>query len=277
MFSAHDTRSILHRLTLGLALLALPTAALAADGFARSSGTLRAGAGSDYPAIMRISSGTSLDVIGCVSRYSWCDVAVDGERGWFPGSRIGFLRDGRRVYLSDGGSALGLTILTFGMADYWGSHYSERPWYNERRWWRGHGPMPPRPPHRPGEVGGPEPAPPHAVPPGTNAGHPPLHTKPIGEVKPPVHKVEPPKVRTPRPIVKPIRKAPPGALRADPPRNLGGGTHVQAPPRQMKRPQAQPRQMQRPQMQQRQMQRPQAPQRQMRQGGGQRLLPPAGH
>ncbi len=204
-----NTRSLLRGLTTGLALLALPTAVFAADGFARSSGTLRAGAGSNYPAVMRISAGTSLDVVGCLSRYTWCDVAVDGERGWFPGKRIGVLRDGRRVYLSDGGARLGLTILSFGMADYWGSHYSGRPWYNERRWWGGRGPIPP--PHRPGDIGGPPqhaippggagnpmihtppsapPAPPHAMPPG-GAGNPMIHTPPIKsprvQMKPPAH------------------------------------------------------------------------------------------
>ena len=241
-----NTSSILRGLTLGLALLALPTAALAADGFARSSGTLRAGAGSDYPAVMRVASGTSLDVIGCLARHSWCDVAVDGERGWFPGSRIGFLRDGRRVYLSDGGGMLGLTILTFGMADYWGSHYSGRPWYNERRWWRRHGPMPPHLVRNPREVGGPEPAPRHAAPPGTNVGRPVVKTKPIGEVRPRLRNAEPPKVRAPRPVAKPIRQAPRNVMRANPPRNLGGSNRVRA------------------------------PQNRMQQGGGQRLMPPAG-
>ncbi|MCE1236087.1 MAG: SH3 domain-containing protein [Hyphomicrobiales bacterium] len=249
-----NTRSILRGLTMGLALLTLPSAALAADGFARSSGTLRAGAGSDYPAVMRVSAGTELDVIGCLRRYTWCDVAVDGERGWFPGRRIGFLRDGRRVYLSDGGAALGLAILSFGMADYWGSHYAERPWYNERRWWRRHGPMPPHlanPPRigRPGQmpprygntpprVGGPEPMPP-------NVGSPVPRTMRIDAVKPgePVVKsqdriVEPPKVRAPQ-----------GVMRSDPPRNVGRTDRLQ-----------------RPQMQQRQ-----APQ-----GDGQLPMPPAG-
>ncbi len=200
-----NTRSILRGLTLGLALLALPTAALAADGFARSSGTLRAGAGTDYPAIMRVARGSSLDIIGCITRYSWCDVAVAGERGWFPGRNIGILRDGRRVYLSDGGAMLGLTILTFGMADYWGTHYSGRPWYNDRRYWRRHGPLPPhliRPP-RPGAQS-------PVIPPRANA-----------TVKPGDRAVAPPKARAPRAVAKPIKRAPRKVIRANPQRNPG--------------------------------------------------------
>ncbi|MDK9696274.1 MAG: SH3 domain-containing protein [Siculibacillus sp.] len=237
-----NTRSILRGLTMGLALLALPTAALAADGFARSSGTLRAGAGSDYPAVMRVSAGTGLDVIGCISRYTWCDVAVDGERGWFPGRRIGFLRDGRRVYLSDGGAALGLTILSFGMADYWGNHYSGRPWYNEPRWWRGHGPMPPHLGNPP-RIGGPEPMPPRpdkpprvrnpeTLPP--NVGSPGPRINPTGVVKPRDRIVAPSKVRVPHPVTKPIRQAPQGVIGADPPRNVGGSDRRSRPQMQLR-------------------------------------------
>lgn len=257
------TRSILRGLTIGLALLALPTAALATDGFARSSATLRAGAGSDYPAIMRVSAGTDLDVIGCISRYTWCDVAVDGERGWFPGRRIGFLRDGRRVYLSDGGAALGLTILSFGMADYWGSHYSGRPWYNERRWWRGHGPMPQHLSDRP-QIGGPGQMPPRfgnqprvggPEPMRPNVGSPGPRTKRIDMMNPRERNVEQPRVRAPNAAARPIRQDPQRVMRADPPHNVGRADRLQ-----------------RPQMQQR----PQKQQRQAPQGDGQRPIPSIG-
>lgn len=138
-----QTRSIFRGLTFALCVLALPASVSAAEGFARRSGILRAGAGTDYPSIARIAEGTSLEVHGCTRRYSWCDVDAEGERGWFPGSRIDFARDGRRIRLSEGAAAIGLSILSFGMADYWSSHYADRPFYGERRWWRGHGAMPP--------------------------------------------------------------------------------------------------------------------------------------
>lgn len=205
MQQTHKMLSLLRGLAMGIALLALPTAALAADGFARSSGTLRAGAGSDYPAVMRVHAGTGLDVVGCIRRYTWCDVAVDGERGWFPGRRIGFLRDGRRVYLSDGGATFGLTILSFGMADYWGSHYSQRPWYNERRWWRGHGPMPPHVRAR-----GP-------------------HAKSIDRVTPRMRPAEPPRVRAKPPAASPIHRKPSGVVHAKPPRHVGRTDRLRRP------------------------------------------------
>ncbi|MBV5262505.1 SH3 domain-containing protein [Pinisolibacter aquiterrae] len=138
-----QTRSIFRGLTFALCVLALPASVSAAEGFARRSGVLRAGAGTDYPSITRVSKGTSLEVYGCTRRYSWCDVDAEGERGWFPGARIDFAQDGRRIPLSEGAAAIGLSILSFGMADYWSSHYSDRSFYGERRWWRGHGATPP--------------------------------------------------------------------------------------------------------------------------------------
>lgn len=190
------TRSILPGLTMGLALLALPSAAFATDGFARSTSTLRAGAGSNYPAVMRVAAGTELDVIGCLRRYSWCDVSVGGERGWFPGSRIGFLRDGRRLSPSDGGAALGLAILSFGMADYWGNHYSNRPFYNERRWWRGHGAMPGRDGGPLGEIGRSP----------RDPGRSPIdQARPTPRVEPPVVQDRAPVVQIPRALREPTR------------------------------------------------------------------------
>ncbi|TBW40375.1 hypothetical protein EYW49_04105 [Siculibacillus lacustris] len=137
-------RSTISAITLILATLALPAAASAAEGWARSSGTLRAGPQSDYPAIARVARGDSLDVYGCLRGRTWCDVSIDGDRGWFPGSRIELAGEGRRIRISDPAAAMfGLSILSFGMADYWGSHYEDRSFYRNDRYWRGHGGRPP--------------------------------------------------------------------------------------------------------------------------------------
>ncbi|MDR3494992.1 MAG: SH3 domain-containing protein [Ancalomicrobiaceae bacterium] len=139
-------RTMISAITLAFAILAVPGEAAAADGWARASGTLRAGPDSDYPAITYVDRGASLDIFGCLSRYDWCDVAVDGERGWFPGSRIELLSDGRRVHITRSTAAvIGLSILSFGMADYWANHYEQRPFYHNNRYWRRHGIRPPQP------------------------------------------------------------------------------------------------------------------------------------
>ena len=179
-------RSIIAGLTLGIAALAMPASAHAAEGFARSSGSLRAGPGGQYPAIVYVRRGTPLEVYGCISRYSWCDVSADGERGWFPGSRISFMRDGRAYPLGAMATILGLSILTFELNDYWGNYYMNRPWYDEPRW-RRHRHLPPPPPggHFPPPPGGhfPPPPGPH-FPPKPHVIQPQPHFQPPGIHKP---------------------------------------------------------------------------------------------
>ncbi len=127
-------RSLLPTLTLAAAVLAFPAIATAAEGVARSSTSLRAGPGTDYPRVAGVTRGESLEIHGCLARASWCDVSADGERGWMSGGRIDFLSSGRRTHLSGNLSRFGLSILTFGQDDYWGAHYQGRPWVGDRRW-----------------------------------------------------------------------------------------------------------------------------------------------
>ncbi len=154
-----------------IAFMAVGTlAAEAADGFARSSGVLRAGPGTDYPVVDSVSRGDDLEIFGCTAGYRWCDVVVDDNRGWFPGSRIAFLRDGDTVLLPEIAVTLGIGIIGFEFYDYWGRYYPDRPFYHNPRWWRGHGPIPPG--HGPFPPGNNPPPPPHNPPP------PPPHNPP---------------------------------------------------------------------------------------------------
>ena len=116
-----------------VAMLIATGAAEAAEGWARSTSWLRAGPGASYPAITRVSAGEAVSVHGCVGRWSWCDVSVDGERGWFPGRRIALLDGGRRVELPAAAGILGLSVLAFQRDRYWNDHYRDRP-FHERRW-----------------------------------------------------------------------------------------------------------------------------------------------
>lgn len=128
-------RSSLSALAL-VAAIALPGAASAQEAFSRNSTWLRAGPGGDYPPVARVSRGEGLDIFGCLRGRSWCDVAADGDRGWIRGSSIDYLYSGRRVIITNPAIA-GVAVLSFGMADYWDSHYRSRPWYREPRYWRG--------------------------------------------------------------------------------------------------------------------------------------------
>ncbi|MDR3435556.1 SH3 domain-containing protein [Telmatospirillum sp.] len=125
-----------------VALASFTTVASAADGIATRDGTLRAGPGTSYPEVATVSSGESLQIYGCVAGYGWCDVSAEGDRGWIRGSRIAFLRDGTHYRVSESYSDFGLTIAIFGLNDYWGNYYSERPWFTDHRWRRGHNALP---------------------------------------------------------------------------------------------------------------------------------------
>ena len=132
-----NIRSIIPCVAIALAAITMPAIAQAAEGFVSSSSNLRAGPQSNYPRIDHLARGTSLEVYGCLDGYAWCDVSADGERGWFPGSHIQFLRDGRNINLSTGFGILGLSILDLAQQDYWSNHYSNQPWYGDRRWQHG--------------------------------------------------------------------------------------------------------------------------------------------
>ncbi|MBI1206861.1 MAG: hypothetical protein GC191_06180 [Azospirillum sp.] len=127
-----NPRSMIPGLALGLAVLALPPNASAAEGFARESSTLRAGPSFNYPRVAHVSRGVPLEVFGCLKHYTWCDVSFKsdhgGDRGWYPGGSIDLLRGSRRVHLADNAPALGLSTLSFGLDDDWGSYYGDRPW-----------------------------------------------------------------------------------------------------------------------------------------------------
>ncbi len=110
------------------------TALAASDGIVLRSGTLRAGPGTDFPSVDQFSRGEEIQIYGCTVDYNWCDVSNDDNRGWFPGSRIGYLEGGRRVVITEAGPSLGIAILGFSVGTYWGQHYYNRPFYN--RWHR---------------------------------------------------------------------------------------------------------------------------------------------
>lgn len=117
-----------------LALIVPAGAASAAEGVVLRSGSLRAGPGSDFPSVDQLSRGESIEIYGCTVDYAWCDVSNDDNRGWFPGSRVGYVEDGRRVVITEAGPSIGLAILGFSVGQYWGEHYHNRSFYN--RWHR---------------------------------------------------------------------------------------------------------------------------------------------
>lgn len=104
-------------------LLALPVAALAADGYATGNVNLRAGPDASYPRIDTIPAGAPLDIQGCTSGWEWCDVVFEDERGWVAGNFIQYEYDDQYVLVPQYGARIGIPVVTFAIGAYWDSYY----------------------------------------------------------------------------------------------------------------------------------------------------------
>lgn len=97
-----------------------------------------AGPNQDYPLVAELDAGAPLDVHGCLSDWSWCDVSFgddEDDRGWIFSDGVSFVYEGDRVPLYSYAPSLGITVITFSVGSYWGDYYRGRPWYSQRDQW----------------------------------------------------------------------------------------------------------------------------------------------
>jgi uncharacterized protein YraI len=77
--------------------------ALSGTTFAQTQGyttgpvNLRAGPGRDYPLVSQLPGGLPVTVMGCMSDYRWCDVALPNLRGWVYAGRLSYPYQGANV------------------------------------------------------------------------------------------------------------------------------------------------------------------------------------
>ncbi len=136
--------------------IALPAIAAAQQATAIGAVALRAGPDAAYPFVASYGAGTPLAVQGCTEGYGWCDViGPNGDRGWVYAANLGYPYQRRVVPVLSYGPAIGIAVVPFVLATYWGAHYYNRPWYRDRVRWTHY-----RPVHRP--IARPLPPPPHA-------------------------------------------------------------------------------------------------------------------
>lgn len=144
--------------------LAPETASAQTAGYSTGNVYLRAGPGTQYPAVGMVQKNASVAIFGCVSGYAWCDVAWGGSRGWMSGKYLQAAYQNQMVDIPPYATALGLPIIGFSIGNYWDNYYRTQPWYDERSWWvnNPHRPPPPnwRPPGGGYGPGGPPPPPP---------------------------------------------------------------------------------------------------------------------
>ncbi|AJY09626.1 SH3 domain-containing protein [Burkholderia dolosa] len=158
-------------------LAAIPGAADAqSSAYTNSPAELYAGPAPDYPVVAELPPGTALDVFGCVSDYTWCDVALPGVRGWIDAQLLDYPYQGSYVPLLEYGAVIGVPVTGFAIGAYWDRYYRHRPWYHDRDRWAhraepriGPGGMPPAQ-GRP-QPGWPMQRPPGGVPPASAAPH----------------------------------------------------------------------------------------------------------
>ncbi|KUY56815.1 SH3 domain-containing protein [Burkholderia sp. RF2-non_BP3] len=118
--------------------------------YTNSPAEIYAGPAPDYPVVAQVPPGTALDVFGCLSDYSWCDVALPGVRGWIDAEQLDYPYQGNYVPLLEYGAIIGVPVTGFAIGAYWDRYYRHRPWFHDRdRWERraepriGPGGMPP--------------------------------------------------------------------------------------------------------------------------------------
>ncbi|SHO59733.1 Uncharacterized conserved protein YraI [Pseudoxanthobacter soli DSM 19599] len=127
-----------------------PTAASAQTaGYSTGNVYLRAGPGTQYPAVGMVQKNARLAIFGCVSGYVWCDVAWGGSRGWMSGKYLQASYQNQMVEIPSYATALGLPIIGFSVGNYWDNYYRTEPWYGERAWWMNNPNRPPPPNWRP--------------------------------------------------------------------------------------------------------------------------------
>ncbi|WP_090536331.1 SH3 domain-containing protein [Paraburkholderia sartisoli] len=141
------------------ALLMLPGASYGqpAQAYTNSPVNLYAGPSQEYPVVSQLPGSVPVQVMGCVSGYSWCDVEVSNVRGWVYGANLSYPYQGSSVPIMTYGPTIGFPIVTFSIGTYWGRYYRDRPWYHDEPRWERRPPPPPPPRGRPPGHGGPPP------------------------------------------------------------------------------------------------------------------------
>ncbi|CAN0626837.1 SH3 domain protein [Burkholderia multivorans] len=129
-------------------LVSAGTAFAQTEAYTNSPANLRAGPAPDYPLVAQIPEGVLVSVIGCLSDYTWCDVALPNLRGWIYAGLLSYPYEGGEEPLLDYGATIGFPVVTFIIGSYWDHHYRDRPWYRDRDRWMNR----PVPRFRPGGV-----------------------------------------------------------------------------------------------------------------------------
>lgn len=118
-----------------VATMAVPSLAAAQDAIVTTDLNMRAGPSTSFPVVDVIPASAPVDVHGCLTGYSWCDVSSQGSRGWVSSSYLSYAANGSYVPLIEYTSDVEIPIIAYSVGSYWDTYYRDRPWYGERARW----------------------------------------------------------------------------------------------------------------------------------------------
>ena len=128
----------MRRLIIGcmaVAFSSMPAAAFAARAYTINGAQIFSGPGENYPVVAQLGNGVAVNVNGCLSDYSWCDINLGPNRGWVYAQDLAYPYRNRRVLIPEYGPQLGLPLITFSLGNYWDRYYRGRSFYGERAQW----------------------------------------------------------------------------------------------------------------------------------------------
>ncbi len=89
-------RPVIAVFTLAFATI-LPALAWAIPGYSTADVNLRTGPSMANPVVTTIPHGAPVQILGCLSGWSWCDTAWAGYRGWVAGAYLSASWQGKAV------------------------------------------------------------------------------------------------------------------------------------------------------------------------------------
>ncbi|WP_173931503.1 SH3 domain-containing protein [Chelativorans sp. Marseille-P2723] len=113
--------------------LLFPGIAAAVPAIVTANVNYRTGPGVQYQRIGTIPAGRSVDVLGCIAGFHWCEVVWAGRGGWVSGNYLAYLDRGYRRALPSVGLAIGVPIITYEIGRWDRRRHWDRRW--DRRHW----------------------------------------------------------------------------------------------------------------------------------------------
>ena len=124
------------RLLLAIALAASTPVWAQSTATVTSAVNLRAGPDRNMPSVATLLSRTQVQVVGCLSNWSWCDVIAARERGWIYTRYLSVRADDTAISIARGGPHLGLPAIEYDLGPYWDEHYQGRIFFAQKAAWQ---------------------------------------------------------------------------------------------------------------------------------------------